>query len=304
MRTNDEMSLWKLFFRTVERGSLSKAADDLQLEPSSVSRRISALERRLKVQLLYRTTRNLSLTAAGERAYERMRPIIEDMEGALADLDTDSPAVTGRIRITAPVNFGESYVTTWLAAFQRQHPAVLFDVVLSDNRLDLMAEGLDVAIRVGEMPSSDLVAKRLGVMPNIICASPGYLAKAGMPVAPRDLVAHKAIIYSLSKEKHLSRLKMQRAGEAEHVELAGAFFLNNVGAIRKAVLDGAGIHAGPTWLFKDSLVAGELVQLLPDWTLPSLPVYLVRLRSRYVPHRITALYEWLHECWNEEALPK
>lgn len=302
MRMNDEVSLWRLFFRIVERGSLSKAAEDLQLEPSSVSRRITALEKRLKVQLLYRSTRNLSLTAAGERAYEKMRPIIEDMEGVLTDLDARSPIVSGTIRITAPVSFGECYVTRWLMAFQRQHPAVLFDLVLSDNRLDLMEEGFDLAIRIGEMSASDLVVRRLGDMPNIICASPAYLAETSVPRRPADLRLHRAVVYSLSREKHLSRLKMERAGETQHVELTGIFFLNNVGAIRQAVIGGAGIHAGPAWLFKSCLETGELVQLLPDWRLAALPVHLVRLKSRYVPHRITALYDWLYQCWNNASL--
>lgn len=303
MRTNDEVALWRLFFRIVERGSLSKAAEDLQLEPSSVSRRITALERRHKTQLLNRSTRNLSLTPAGARAYERMRPLIEEIDCALAELGVHSLNLTGTIRVTAPVSFGTRYVTSWLTAFQRSHPGVVLDLVLSDRCLDLMAEGIDVAIRIGEMPPSELVVRRLGTMPNIICASPAYLAEFGTPKRPVDLSVHRAVLYSLGRDKHLARLKMERAGVTENVELASTFFLNNVDAIHCAVLNGAGIHAGPSWLFNTALQSGELVQVLRDWSLLALPVHVVRLKGRYVPLRIATLCDWLLYCWRETSFP-
>ncbi|POA17309.1 LysR family transcriptional regulator [Pseudomonas sp. FW300-N1A1] len=301
MRKNDDTSIWRLFFRVVDRGSLTKAAEDFQLEPSSVSRQITALEKRLSTQLLNRTTRKISLTCAGMRAYEQMRPLIDEMDYVVANLDVSLPTLHGLVRVSAPVNFGERYVTSWLATFQRLNPGITVDLELSDRALDLMAEGVDVAIRVGHLPVSTLIARRLGTMSHVLCASPGYLAAHGTPLHPHDLPEHKAIIYSWLSERNPTRIALEHKGQVESVELSGCFFLNNVGAIYRAMLDGVGLHAGPRWLFNDSLKSGELVHLLPQWSLPALPVNLVRLKSPFVPDRIVALCDWLAECW--EALP-
>jgi DNA-binding transcriptional LysR family regulator len=304
MRMNNEIDLWRLFFRIVERGSLTKAADDLNLEPSSVSRRLTGLEQRLNVQLLNRSTRRVTLTDAGARAYEQMRPLIDEMEGILADLDGQAPQVLGPIRVTAPVNFGERFVTQWLTAFQRAHPGVRFDLVLADSRLDLMAEGLDLALRIGEVPSCDLIARRIGSMPHLLCASPGYLAKYGRPQTPADLPSHRAILYSLARDRKSTLLRLHRNGTEAKVELNGAFFLNNVGAIHAAVLDGAGLHAGPSWLFEDAIASGSLEELLVGWRIAPMPVHLLRLKGRYVPRRVEVLVQWLEQSWREAGLPE
>lgn len=302
---NDETSLWRLFFRIVERGSLTRAADDLNLEPSSVSRRLSTLEKRLQVRLLNRSTRKVTLTDAGSRAYEQMKPLVAEMEGVLADLDARSPKIAGVIRMTAPVNFGERFLTPWLTEFQRRHPEVLFDLVLSDQRMDLMAEAMDLALRVGTLPASDLLARPIGDMPNVLCASQGYVASHGLPQVPEELVSHRAVLYSLGQERNRTRLQLFRGDEEATVELNGVFYLNNVGAIHQVVLSGAGIHAGPRWLFNDGIASGALVELLPDWTLAALPVHLVRLKSRYEAKRIKVLSNWIADCWQREfSTPK
>ncbi|NWA24544.1 LysR family transcriptional regulator [Pseudomonas gingeri] len=299
---NDDISLWRLFFRIVERGSLSRAAEDLNLEPSSVSRRLSALEKRVEVRLLNRSTRMVTLTDAGSRAYEQMKPLVAEMEGVLADLDSRSPKIAGVIRMTAPVNFGERFLTKWLTAFQRRHPQVLIDLVLSDHRIDLKAEAMDLAMRVGELPTTDLVARRIGEMPNVLCASRGYIALHGMPSTPEDLVSHRAILYSLGRERNRTRLKMSKQGREVSVELNGVFHLNNVGAIEQAVSDGAGIHPGPRWLFNEGIASGALIELLPDWSLMALPVHLLRLEARYEPKRVRALGDWIAQCWSNELV--
>ncbi|MFJ2980869.1 MULTISPECIES: LysR substrate-binding domain-containing protein [unclassified Pseudomonas] len=297
---NDDISLWRLFFRIVERGSLTKAADDFDLEPSSVSRRIAALEKRLNVRLLNRTTRQVTLSEAGARAYEQMRPLIDEMEGVIADLDGASPQIAGAIRMTAPVNFGERHLVPWLTAFQQLHPQVIIDLVLSDSRLDLSGEAIDLALRVGELPVSDMVARKIGDMPNVLCASRSYVQAHGRPAKPQDLVGHRAILYSLGQERHRTRLRLCRNGREVCVELRGVFYLNNAGAILQAVRQGAGIHPGPRWLFEEGIRAGELVELLPDWGLVGLPVHLVRLNNRYEAKRVRALGDWIEKCWAEQ----
>ncbi|OPB00399.1 LysR family transcriptional regulator [Pseudomonas fluorescens] len=296
---NDDISLWHLFFRIVERGSITKAADDQDLEPSSASRRISSLEKRLNVRLLNRTTRQVTLTEAGSRAYEQMRPLIAEMEGVIADLDGASPLIAGTIRITAPVNFGERHLVSWLTSFQKLHPQILIDLVLSDSRLDLRSEAIDLALRVGELSVSDLVARKIGSMPNVLCASRAYVQAYGKPQKPEDLTTHRAILYSLGQDRHRTRLRLSKDGKEISVELHGVFYLNNVGAILEAVRQGAGIHSGPRWLFQQGISSGELVELLPEWGMSGLPVHLVRLSNRYEAKRVKALGDWIEKCWAE-----
>lgn len=300
MNMNQSFSLWQLFFRIVERGSLSKAAADMRIDPSVASRRIAALEQSLHVQLLNRSTRKMSLTPAGKTAYEQMRPLLGEMDAVLSDLSRQS--LEGKIRITAPVNFGERHVTSWLALFQRHHPGVSLDFVLSDHCLDLRAEGIDLAIRVGNLPDSGLVAHKLGWMPNVLCASPGYLAEHGTPEAIDDLASHSFIIYSGMGKNGGTTLELTQDGRREVLDLSGSFSINNAGAILRAVLDGAGLHAGPAWLFADPLSRAEVVRVLPDWQLSGLPVHILRLNSRYIPLRVSALIEWLQRCWRESSL--
>ncbi|MDE9541601.1 LysR family transcriptional regulator [Xenorhabdus bovienii] len=294
---NYDLALWHLFFRIVERGSLTKAAKDLQVDSSVVSRRLAALEHQLKVQLINRSTRKLSLTEAGILAYEQMRPLLDEMDSILGDISNNS--LVGKIKITAPVNFGERYVTQWLVSFQRKNPDIKFDLVLSDSCLDLRQEGIDLAIRIGELLASTLIAKKLGNISGVLCASPEYLAEHGTPVYPQNLTDHKSIIYSLHQNAHPTRLQLSRNNLTEQVELSGHFYLNNVGAIYQAVCHGAGIHAGPAWLFNDAIRNGTLVRLLPDWDLPILPVNILRVQSHYIPSRISALSDWIVACWNE-----
>lgn len=299
---NDDISLWRLFFRIVERGSLTKAADDHDLEPSSVSRRISSLEKRLNVRLLNRTTRQVAMTEAGSRAYELMKPLIDEMEGVIADLDGGSPLIAGTVRMTAPVNFGERHLVPWLTAFQRQHPQVLLDLVLSDSRIDLRGEAMDLALRVGELPVSDMLTRRIGSMPSGLYASLAYVRAHGLPEKPQDLTTHRAILYSLGQERHRTRLRLHRDGKEVSVELQGVFYLNNVGGILQAVRQGAGFHPGPRWLFQEWVDSGELVELLPEWGLTGLPVHLVRLNNRYEPKRVKALEDWIEQCWTQSNL--
>jgi len=234
------------------------------------------------------------------RAYEQMRPLLDEMEGVIAGLDGASPAIAGTIRLTAPVNFGERHLVPWLTSFQKQHPQILLDLILSDSRLDLRSEAIDLALRVGELPLSDLVARRIGHMPNLLCASRSYVDACGFPARPQDLTGHRAILYSLGQERHRTRLRLSKGGKDVSVELQGVFYLNNAGAILQAVRQGAGIHAGPKWLFQEGIRSGELVELLPDWQLPGLPVHLVRLSNQYEAKRVKALGDWIANCWAEE----
>ncbi len=196
MRKNDDLAAWRLFFRVAELRSISKTARECAVEPSSVSRRLSALERRLGAQLLTRATRSLHLTDAGERAYVRMRALVEEMDALGSELGEQGRSLSGHLRITAAVPLGERLLTPWVAAFQSEHPAVTAELLLSDRPTDLLADRIDLAIRIGPVADERLVARRIGEMPLVMCASPAYLAAHGRPRKPADLAVHRGLLYT------------------------------------------------------------------------------------------------------------
>lgn len=299
MRKNDDLAAWRLFFRVAELGSISKAAAEIAVEPSSVSRRLSALERRIGAQLLTRATRSLHLTDAGARAYERMRGLVEEMDAVGAELGEHGQALSGHLRITAAVPLGERLLTPWLAAFQREHPAVTAELILSDRPTDLLADRIDLAIRIGPLAAERLVARRIGEMPMVMCASPAYLAAHGHPRKPADLAAHRGLLYTKLVEGE-DRLFLEKGGRRVRLELPLPLRINNIAAVHRAALDGAGINpVAPLWLCGEDLRAGRLVRLLPDWAHPPAPAHAVRLPARHTPRRIEAIIDWIAQRWKE-----
>ncbi len=213
-----------------------------------------------------------------------------------------STELSGTIRITAPVNLGERFLAGWLTAFQHVHPDIIIDLVLSDRSMDLIQEGIDIALRIGHLPDSELVARKIGDVHGVLCASPAYLEKHCTPEEPAQLARHSTVIYSWRQDGRPTQLTLTRGTLQKTVELRGTFFANHVGAIHQAVLDGAGFHAGPIWLFGDAIREGRLVPVLTDWQLPVLPVHILRLKHPYVPARFSALSDWLVDSWKNEPL--
>ena len=197
MRKNDDLAAWRLFFRVIELGSITRAADEANIEPSSVSRRISALEARVGAQLLTRTARTIKLTTAGTQAYDKIRPLIQELDGETENLLAETPHLSGFIRLSAPVSFGDhDGLVQWLAAFQKQYPDVVIELLLSNAYVDLVEENIDLAIRVGRLSDERLIAQKLGDLHSIVCASPNYLAQHGTPQHPSELPHHRKVVYT------------------------------------------------------------------------------------------------------------
>ncbi|MEM8822754.1 MAG: LysR family transcriptional regulator [Pseudomonadota bacterium] len=279
----------QLFLRVVEAGSLKAAAEQVHADPSAVSRKIGALEDRLGVKLLQRSTRRSTPTEAGAQFYEGMRGLIEQqsaLEARVAGL-VDTP--TGRLRITAPVDFGAQFVAPVLSELQQQAPKLKVELLLGSSFSDLVEQGIDVAIRIGRLPDSSLIARRLGSVPRVIVASSDYVKANGLPETPEEAQAHPFIIYR--PEQNNSSVAMKHNSKSHTMTMSGTLTVNSVSAIRELVRAGKGLHLGPTWAFAEELADGSVVQVLPDYALEAFPLHAVYVSSSYTPAKILAFID-------------
>ncbi len=254
----------KNFVEVVEAGSLSGAADRLNVTKSVVSRRLKALESRLGTPLMTRTTRRQSLTEVGEEFYERSLNLLADLESAEEAVTAQEETLRGRLRIAAPQSFGFKHVAPVVLEFMTLYPDLLIDLDLSDRRVDLVREGFDVAIRVGVLADSTLRARRLGSVHLVVCASPGYLERCGTPKTPDDLRHHQCIRYSQVSSIHVwhYRDRKQRPGQ---VRVPIRALSSSGDFIREAAIAGFGVVLMPGFLVDEALSAGTLVPVLKNY---------------------------------------
>ena len=285
----------QLFVRVVEAGSLKAAAEQIGSDPSAVSRRIAALEARLGVKLLQRSTRRSSPTEAGQRFYDGLRRILEEQAALEADVAGLVDRPTGRLGVAAPVDFGARFVAPVLATLQDEAPGLTIDLRLGSAFADLVEQGLDVAIRIGRLPDSSLIARRLGFVPRVLVGSPSYLRRSDRIVTATDLQRHDFILYRPGDRR--SDITLERDGVSETVTVYGHFTANSVTAIRALVVAGRGLHLGPVWAFEDELRAGDVVPVLPDWSLPAYPVHALYAPTAYVPAKIRRFIDLTAEAF-------
>ena len=250
----------RLFIATVETGSFSAAGRRLGVAPSSVSRQIASLEDSVGAQLLLRTTRNLSLTEAGRLYFERISRILAELDEATTAVSDLERAPRGILHVNAPVSFGVRHIAPAIPAFLSRFPEVRIELTLTDNFVDLLEVGADVAIRVGELEDSSLIARRLAANHRILCASPAYLARAGTPGQPLDLTAHNCLVYT----RHQGNVNWNLEGPGGPVEVrvAGNLRTNNTEALHAAALGGLGVALLPSWLVGHEVQCGRLIQIL------------------------------------------
>lgn len=261
----DRLSSMEAFVRVVEAGSFVAAADRLGISTSSLSRLVADLEQHLGTRLLNRTTRRLSLTESGQAYYERCVTLLADLAEAEAMAGQSAAQALGTVRLTCSYSMAEQKVAPAIASFVERHPAVKFELVVSDRIVDLVEEGFDLAIRVGVLGSDRLVARRLGSMQLVLCAAPSYLERHPQPRDPADLAGHNALTYAYSASPRLWRFT-DRAGEVHEVRVAGNLHANSGDALRAAALEGMGVINEPDFLLDPALQAGRLVRLLPEYT--------------------------------------
>lgn len=282
------------FMRVVEAGSISAAAERLGIAKSAVSRRLSDLEKHLGVQLLRRTTRRLNLTDTGRSFYDRCQRILADLEEAEAAVSEAHGTLQGRLRVAAPLSFGVRHLGPAIAEFMQRHPHVRFDLDFNDRQVDLLAEDIDVAIRIACLEDSSLIARRLWTSRLVLCASPAYLRGHGIPATPAELAAHQGLLYSNAPDPTLLTLRGPD-GREHRVHVQERLRSNNGDFLRQAALAGAGLLLSPSFIVYESLRSGELVSLLPDYPHAELNAYAVYPQTRHLSQRVRAFVDFLAE---------
>ncbi|MDR3435394.1 LysR family transcriptional regulator [Telmatospirillum sp.] len=259
----DYLAALRLFVRTVELGSFSKAADDRAVKISSVSRAVAALESDLGVALLNRSTRRLHATEAGLEFFERAQKILADVQDAREQIASLNGRPQGLLRINIPGAFGRRHVLPLLPAFLARYPDIRVDATLTDQTVDLIDAGADLAIRIGALPNSSLIGKKLAPHRRLLCASPGYLATHPAIAHPKDLADQACLRFSLLQP--LDHWHFNRDAESLDVAVSGPLTANDSEALLEAALQGLGIALLPTWLTGGDMNAGRLASVLPDW---------------------------------------
>lgn len=287
----DRLAAMKTFVRVAERGTLSGAARELGLTQPAVSQQIAALERHLKVQLVNRSTRRLSLTEAGETYYRQARQILQSVEEAEESAACARTQLSGTLRLHGPVGFGQMHLAPAVIDFQRAHPDLAIELVLDDRVADVIAEGIDVAIRLGELKSSGLIARKLATFERILVASPDYLAAYGEPQTPDDLARHRHVRFAWSPLGEAIPL-IGPLGTIT-VPVRSAFLANNAFVLNMALCSGLGIGGAQVPLVRALLDEGKLVRVLPDHAYAPMEIHAVHAASHFVPRKVRAFIEHL-----------
>jgi DNA-binding transcriptional LysR family regulator len=282
------------FVKVVDAGSISGAAERLQVAKSAVSRRLSELEGRLGAQLLRRTTRRLSLTETGRSFYERCVGILGDLEEAELAVSQEHGALRGRLRVAVPLSFGLAHLSTVICGYARAHPDVEFDLDFNDRRVDLLQEGIDVAVRIARLADSTLIARRLCPIHYVICASPEYLDRHGTPKTPDDLSSHRALVYSHDPDSGNWQYRRPDGSEGQ-VKLSVHLRANNGDFLRDAAIGSQGIIREPSFIVYRAIEAGELIPLLGDYEWSRLDAYAVYPQTRHLSRRVRAFVDALVE---------
>jgi len=282
------------FVTVVETGSFTAAAERLDMAKSVVSRRVSGLEERLGVQLLRRTTRRLNLTETGHRFYERSTRILADMEEAESAVLQEHGELGGTLRVALPLSFGVRHMSEPIAEFSRRHPRLRFDLDLNDRRVDLIGEGMDLAVRIGQLADSTLIARRLFDARTVVCGSPGYFERHGKPQTPDDLINHQCLVYGNLAEptKWVCR---DEKGKSIRVTVKAAMIASSGDFLCAAAAKGLGIVIQPTFIAGEAISRGKLVPILTHYQWPITPAYAVYPPTRYLSFRVRKFIDFLVE---------
>lgn len=279
------------FNAVVDAGSFVKAADALAMSKAAVSRYVGDMEKRLGVRLLHRTTRRLSLTEEGQVFYARSKELLAGLEEAEAELTSRSRAASGLLRVNAPVTFGTLHLAPLWGVFKALHPGVTLDITLSDRVVDLVEEGIDVAIRIAKLQSSSLVSKRLASTRLVLCASPQYLKLHGVPTHPAELTRHAVISYSYLSTRDEWRFDGPLGPVS--VKTQPCIHTNSGDTCRAAALADQGVILQPTFLVGPDLSSGSLVEVMPQFRAIELGIHAVYPTRQHVPAKVRVLIEFL-----------
>lgn len=293
----DQLKQIEAFVNSASRGSLSAAAQIEGITPAVIGRRLDALEARLGVKLLVRTTRKLSLTFEGQVFLEDCQRILNDLANAETAVTLGSVRASGHLKVSAPAGFGRRHVAPQVAAFMLGNPDLRVTLDLTDRLVDLLNEGVDCAVRIGEMADSSLVSSKLGEMRRVVVASPGYVAHCGAPSSPSDLAAHNCL--SLGQQRGWT-LRVAPDGEVRSFKVGGSFECNDGAVLHEWALAGKGLAWRSMWEVGSDLAAGRLVSLLDDYAAPPMGIYAVFAQRRHLPLRVRLFVDQLKQVFGDQ----
>lgn len=283
----------RLFTRAVELGSFSAVAREENTSQPTVSKMIAALEQHLRVRLLERTTTSLTLTEEGKRFYERSKRVIEEYADAVADARGQTHMFVGALRINAPVGLGELRLNALILEFLAKYPEIEIELILNDRVIDLVEEGVDVAIRLGGELPPNVIARNIAFSPRVLVATREYVERAPKINKPEDLAQHEYFRFAgLAFE---SRLEFSNNTEKVIVLTKGRFRVNSSLALRECFLEGKGLGSAPAWLVQDLIDTEDLIRLLPNWEMLPQQAHLVYPSRKYQPQRTRALLQFMAE---------
>ncbi|MBQ5946286.1 LysR family transcriptional regulator [Massilia sp. ST3] len=293
----NKLQAMEVFIQVVDCGSFTKAADALQLPKATVSTLVQSLETALSAKLLHRTTRQVTVTSDGAAYYERCVRILSDVRDAEESLSRHRLSPSGRLRVDAPTGLSSEILLPALPAFFERYPDITMELGSSDRPVDLVEEGVDCAVRGGELYDTSLIARRVGVVNFVTCASPAYIERYGMPEHPRDLERHRCVNYFSTKTGKIYNWDFTRHGERIELALPGVIALNDSNAYIEAGLSGLGIIFMADYLLTEHLATGRVVRLLPDWRSDPLPIHVVYPQNRHLSAKVRVFVEWVSELF-------
>ncbi|MCH7396168.1 LysR family transcriptional regulator [Acinetobacter dispersus] len=295
MNTED----FQFFIRVADLGSISKAAQDANISVSVASQKLQRLEQNLQLRLFHRTTRKLTLTDEGRTLLEHGRHWIADFIHLQESLKLKDRPLTGTLRITTSATFGTKVMMPVIAEFALLHPELKIHLDLNDQNIDLIQQGMDLAIRIGQLKSSSLIAKRLNTNQRLLCASPAYLQQYGVPTTLSDLKLHRCILqqhgHGLTDQWHL----INAEGQVEQVHVEGYFATNSGEGVRQAALAGLGISNHSIWHVAEDLASGRLVQVLPDYPVEATAIYAVFPHRELIAPKVQRFLDYLVDYFQQ-----
>lgn len=296
----DHLVAARVFVTTVEQGSLTKAADHLDMSTAMVSRHLAAIESWLGARLLHRTTRRISLTDAGQAALGGCRQLLELAEDMKHQAGEVTRVPSGRLRIASSASFAEAQLAPALVEFQQRHPQVDFSLVAAERSLDLAAERIDLAVRITNTLEPTLIARPLAVCRSVLCASPSYLKAHGEPRTLQALRSHPCVTHAIVGA---AQFRFRRRKEVIELAVNDRLSTNDTGSLRRAVIEGGGIGILPTYLVGEDLKRGRLVRVLPTLEPETLGVHAIFLSRQHQPLALRLLVDFLAERFGGDLPP-
>jgi DNA-binding transcriptional LysR family regulator len=293
----DLINAMRSFVRVYETGSFSAAAKHLRLGQPSVSKAVALLEERLEAQLFLRSTRGLTPTDAAQRFYEHAVRTLDEAELALKSVGEGRAELSGRLRVSGTITFMRQHIIPKLPVFMAQHPRLEMDLLLEDGNVGLIEEGVEVALRMGKLASSGLVARKIGRCRRVVVATPDYFRRHGTPKQPEDLADHRTIVFSRGEGGE--QATFEKAGKSRDIMLRPSLRISALEGVRAAILAGLGIAVASEWIFTDELDGGQVREVLTEWELPPLDLWAVLPGGRHAGPKARAFIAFVEEQLKE-----